>query len=89
MILQHTEAYFPVLGQDGYAGEQDGTHVEFVGVFLIPSRKIAAEIKIGDAIKIHWASYKAGHGWEISLAHWSDADEDDCDISQIEKYRYA
>jgi hypothetical protein len=34
---------FPVVGQNGYAGEQDGTHVEFVGVFLIPSRKIAKE----------------------------------------------
>lgn len=88
-ILAPTSKNFPVCGEDGYGGEQDGTHVEFVGVFCIPSRKIARQIEIGDRIKIQWAGYRAGRGWEISLAHWSDADEADCDISQIEQYRYA
>lgn len=87
LILVATSGNFPVVGQDGYAGEQDGTHVEFVGVFCIHSRKAAKEIQIGDAIKIQWASYRAGWGWKISLAHWSDADESECDISQIEQYR--
>lgn len=78
---------FPVRGDNGYAGEQDGTHVEFLGVFCIKSRKVAKEIKIGDAISHQWASYRGGTGWQISLAHWSDADESECDISQIEQYR--
>jgi hypothetical protein len=78
---------FPVRGDNGYAGEQDGSHVEFIGVFCIPSRKAAREIRIGDAIGIQWANYRAGDGWKISLAHWSDVDESECDISQIEQYR--
>ena len=86
-MLCPTSDNFPVVGQDGYGGEQDGTHVEFVGVFKIPSRSVAKTIEVGDAIGIQWAQYHAGRGWEISLAHWSDADEDECDISQITPYR--
>ena len=78
---------FPIQGQDGYGGEQDGTYVVFLGVFSIQALKIMKNIEVGDAIGVHWADYHAGEGWKISLAHWSDASEEDTDISQVEKYR--
>ncbi|MBA7487389.1 hypothetical protein ES707_22952 [subsurface metagenome] len=77
-ILRPTEKQFPVTGENGYAGQSDGTAVEFIGVLHILSRKEAMKIEIGDAIGIHWARYIAFRGWEVSLAHWDNADEEDC-----------
>ena len=69
---------FPVIGQDGYGGEADGSRVVFLGVLFVPSRAAAKKIILGRAIDIHWARYSARWGWEVSLAHWDDADEEDC-----------
>lgn len=76
---------FPIQGENGYGGEQDGSQVIFDGVFLIPSLKIAKEIEIGEGIGIHWWKYHRGRGWELSLAHWSDT-KTGTGLSKIEKY---
>ena len=76
-ILKTTHKGFPVAGEDGYGGEQDGSSVEFIGVLCVPSREVAKKIRIGDRVGIHWAEYNAGTGWQISLAHWDDAPEED------------
>lgn len=77
-ILSPGQGNFPVLHQDGYAGEQDGSAVEYLGILHIASRAEAKKIEIGDAIGKAWATYRAGEGWHISLAHWDDREEEDC-----------
>ena len=72
-ILQQCPPQLPVVGQNGYGGEQDGTEVVFLGVLEFPARRVAHNIKIGDDIRVHWAEYLRGTGWQVSLAHWSDA----------------
>lgn len=76
-ILKETNNHFPVRGQNGYAGEQDGTKVIFLGTLLITSRKEAKEITLGKSIKIHNARYTPGTGWKVSLAYWNDAKKED------------
>ena len=76
-ILVPTSGNYPVRGVDGYGGEQDGTNVEYLGVYQIPSRKVAEKITIGKKVGIHWAHYIRGTGWRISLAYWSDSDARD------------
>lgn len=77
-ILRPTGLNFPVKGVNGYGGEADGSQVVFLGTLSVPSRAAAKKITIGKAIGIHWARYSARWGWEVSLAHWDDADEEDC-----------
>ncbi len=76
-ILKPTYKGYPVVGQDGYGGEQDGSAVEFMGVLSFPSREVAKKIQIGKRVGIHWAEYHHGTGWQVSLAHWDDAPEED------------
>jgi len=77
-ILTSMMGGFPSIGKNGYAGEQNGSRVVFVGVLQVSSRKEAEKIYIGNAVDIHWARYNAAHGWLVSLAHWNDKDERDC-----------
>ena len=77
-ILTPMAGGFPVKGVNGYGGEADGSQVVFLGVLSVPSRAAAKKITIGKAIGIHWARYSARRGWEVSLAHWDDRDEEDC-----------
>ena len=77
-ILRPTWLAFPVKGIDGYGGEADGSQVVFLGILSVPGRAAAKKITIGKAIGIHWARYSARRGWQVSLAHWDDRDEEDC-----------
>ena len=67
---QNFQNGFPVIGKDGYAGEQDGDMVLFAG-FQISTRKAAEKIEIPEKAKIHWADYVPGRGWEGSVGIWA------------------
>jgi hypothetical protein len=79
-ILRQMGPQFPIQGVDGYGGEQNGSTVVFLGTLSFSSREEAKKIELGDAIGIHWAEYRAGRGWQVSLAHWSDQAPEDCYI---------
>ncbi len=72
-ILGRQEAAdgFPMLGMNGYAGEQDGTEV-LLGIFDCANRKEAEGIIIPEKAKLHWARYSPGHGWTGVIGIWSD-----------------
>lgn len=78
-ILTNTsELYFPVRGQNGYAGEQDGSHVIY-GLFYVWSREKAKEIILPDFVKLNWAEYKPGTGWNGAIGYWSNQEMTDQD----------
>jgi len=65
------DGYFPIMGTNGYGGEQDGTTV-LLSDFHVSSREEAKEIRVPSEAKIHWATYRPGYGWEGAIGVWSD-----------------
>lgn len=85
--IESIEHGMPIIGLDGYAGEQDGTQVITDGVFLIPTRKDAENVYIGKNEHIMWCrynKYRDMRGWHVSLGHWSDAQH--IDISAMNQF---
>ncbi len=70
LAQQNFQNGFPVIGNNGYAGEQDGDTVLFAG-FQISNRKAAEKIEIPEKAKIHWAEYVPGTGWRGSVGIWA------------------
>jgi len=67
-------------GINGYAGEQDGSHAVLSRVYRFDSRKDADEEFPGgvpDYVRLHWASYRPGRGWEAVFGWWSDQPTED------------
>lgn len=69
---QSPQQGFPIRGQSGYGGEQDGSSVVLMKINRIRSRAIARKIIIPDYIALHWARYCPGKGWEVVVGWWSD-----------------
>ena len=81
-ILEQKRNGFPMQGQNGYAGEMDGTTVT-LGTFSVASRKEAENVIVPDRAEIHWANYHAGSGWFGAIGIWSDQiEEKEIDNSQ-------
>ena len=64
--------YFPVIGVDGYGGEQDGDTV-ILHSFQIPSLKRAKLVEVGDGLHIHWCEYDPVWGWTGAIGCWRSA----------------
>ena len=62
---------FPIIGVDGYGGEQDGSYVILSDVMHFRSKK-DANIEIPEYVKLHWATYRPGYGWDVVIGCWSD-----------------
>lgn len=72
---QNVQDGFPILHVNGYGGEQDGTSVLLSDVFRFSSRVAADEEfpdGVPDYVKLHWAHYHPGRGWEAVFGCWSD-----------------
>lgn len=69
---------FPVLGVDGYGGEQDGTCVILSNVISFKSKKEIDERypDVPDYIQLHWGDYHPSRGWEVVVGYWSDKYDD-------------
>ena len=77
LLTRQNDPEFPIIGQNGYAGEQDGTIVLTSEVLYFTSRKAADEKYpngIPDYLKTHWCSYRGG--WELVLGCWSNEPEE-------------
>lgn len=72
---------FPVKGQDGYGGEQDGSHVVLSGPLRFASKAAADRAfpeGVPEYIELHWARHIPQEGWEVTFGWWSnDPDEGD------------
>jgi hypothetical protein len=78
-ILRKKEMlHFPVIGVNGYAGEQDGSRVLFT-VYELKNKKEAEKILIPEKAHIHWARYSHRDGWTVSVGVWN------CDLLGIEE----
>ena len=70
---------FPMIGVDGYAGEQDGDTVSLSGPHFFGSRAQAdAEFPSGvpEYVGLHWAIYRPGRGWECVFGWWNSKPTD-------------
>ncbi len=66
---------FPVVGVDGYAGEQDGSYICFSDVYNVSKKADADRLfpdGVPDHVKVHFSTYDPGIGWNFSLGCWSD-----------------
>ena len=72
---------FPVMGVDGYGGEQDGDRVR-LGMLYVASRKEAKNIMIPSYMRLHRADYSARYGWEVVLGWWS-SQEKESDLKKV------
>jgi hypothetical protein len=82
-LLTPTTNTFPVVGQDGYGGEQDGTHACFSDVLRFKSKASAdKEFPSGvpNYVKVHRCEYIPGSGdwcgWQVVFGWWSDQPEE-------------
>lgn len=79
-VIRQTHGYlgFPLIGVNGYAGEQDGSYVILTDIMTFRS-KADADRKfpdgIGDDVDLHWATYRPGRGWQVVLGWWVDREE--------------
>lgn len=77
---QSPEHGFSIPGVNGYAGEQDGSHAVLTRIYWFDSRQEADEEFPGgvpDYVRLHWASYRPGRGWEAVFGWWSDQPTED------------
>lgn len=77
--LIETSPSFPMRGQNGYAGEQDGTRVLLSDIFTVRTRADAVR-KFGrpaEGVRLHWASFTPGRGWDFVLGRWSGRGDDE------------
>jgi hypothetical protein len=82
-LIHQCEPQFPIKGQNGYGGEQDGTRVLLSGPHCWTT-KAEADAEIGtlpDWVQVHWATYRKPSfsqdygltgGWQVVFAVWSD-----------------
>lgn len=77
---RHQRPHFPMLGVDGYAGEQDGNTAVLSDVYTAASLMDA--VKIPEWARVHWADYTPGLGWEYVLGAWRSDIPDDADWPQ-------
>lgn len=75
--LVETNLQFPVIGHNGYGGEQDGNNAVFVGTVCIEGgRNDAPDVDVPDWLETHWCRHRyilgCGHMWELSLAYWPE-----------------
>jgi len=79
---RNREPYFPMVGRNGYAGEQDGSHVCLSDVYSV-SKVYDADRLFPDGVpphvRVHWSEYKPGQGWTFTLGCWSDQCPDNWD----------
>lgn len=78
ILTETVKPYFPVRGQNGYAGEQDGSHVVY-GSFFVWNRERAKKVELPDFVKLNWAKFKPGTGWNGVVGYWSNQEMTDQD----------
>lgn len=82
-IIRQCKPQFPIRGQNGYGGEQDGSRVLLSGPHLWKSKAEAdAEIaSLPDWVQVHWATYSRPRfsqdygwsgGWQVVFGVWSN-----------------
>ena len=84
-LLKEISPQFPVIGVEGYGGEQDGNNTVFAGVITVASRHDCeerfGEIEIPKWLQVHYCRRKfavgCGMWWELSLAYWPENRGDD------------
>ena len=65
----------PIIGQNGYGGEQDGSHVVLSGPHHFWSRAAADTAFPGgvpEYVQLHWGTFTPGRGWEVVLGWWDN-----------------
>lgn len=78
ILTETSEPYFPIRGQNGYAGEQDRSR-PILGGFQIDSREQAKQIIMPDFVKLNWAKYVSDIGWIGAVGYWSNQEMTDRD----------
>ena len=81
-LLVTTDLQFPVIGKDGYGGEQDGNNAVFVGVVTLLSRATTPDIDVPDWLDAHFCRRirdvsGCPDRWELSLAYWPERRRDE------------
>jgi len=82
-IIRQCEPQFPIKGQNGYGGEQDGSRVLLSGPhFWTTKAEADAEIaSLPDWVQLHRATYRKPNtthdygvsgGWMVVFGVWSD-----------------
>jgi hypothetical protein len=72
---QRAEQGFPMCGVNGYGGEQDGTRAVLTAMMRFTSRKAASDAfpdGVPEYVRLHWARFTPGRGWECVFGWWSD-----------------
>ena len=89
MLKTTVESRFPVLGKEGYGGEQDGSSVRFSGEHIFSSKQEAdREFPNGlpDFVEIHRASYHPTWGWTVVFAWWTNEETKEKNPLKITHY---
>ena len=70
---QSPQEGFPIRGENGYGGEQDGS-TPILTQFRSKTKKEAEKLMIPDGVSLHWAEYNPNEGWTGVVGHWSNDD---------------
>lgn len=72
------EPSFPMIGIDGYDGEQDGDTVSFSDIYYadtLAAADAAYPEPLPSCVRVHWARYSPSGGWEWVLGGWDSDSE--------------